>query len=73
MSLKANYVGRAKMDIILFFIYTAAGIWAANRTIYANKILFGPILAIYMRKAMVGIMLGWILIPVAIIKGVLSR
>ena len=61
------------METILVVIYIAAGIWAANRTVYANKILFGSIMNIWLRKFMVALVFGWALIPVAVIKMILLK
>ena len=62
------------MEIILLIAYAFAGIWAANRTIYANKtfIEFKPG-SVFVRKFAVGIFLGWALIPIAIIKTVFLK
>ena len=58
---------------ILFLVYIALGWWAANRTIYANKITFGTWNAIFLQKFMVAFFLGWLLIPIAIIKTLLEK
>lgn len=54
--------------IILFFIYMVLGYWAAGRTIYANKILIGSGNVIFIRRMIWGTLLGWILIPVTLVK-----
>lgn len=61
------------MSTILLVAYVALGYWAANRTIYANKVMIGSWGAIVGQKLTVGVLLGWILIPVAIIKLVMSK
>ncbi len=53
---------------IIVIVYVAAGWWAANRTIYANRALIGTMYAIMMQKFIVASLLGWILIPIALIK-----
>lgn len=58
---------------VLFIIYLILGYWAANRTIYANKIVFGTWSAIFMPKFWVGMFLGWLLIPIALIKTIFMR
>ena len=60
--------GDVIMRELLFLVYIIAGWWAANRTFYANKTLFGIIYAIWTQKFIVAMFLGWILIPIAIIK-----
>lgn len=59
--------------VILFFIYMAFGYWATGRTIYANKILIGTGNAIFIRRLIWGTLLGWILIPVALIRTFLGK
>lgn len=53
---------------ILLVIYIVLGWWAANRTVYANKVLFGSWNAIVLQKFAVALFLGWLLIPVAVIR-----
>ena len=53
---------------VLLLIYILAGWWAANRTIYANRVIVGQWNAIAIQKFIVALFLGWILIPVALIK-----
>ena len=55
--------------IIIMAIYMIAGYWAAGRTIYANKILIGTGSSIFMRRLIMGTLLGVVLIPWALIKG----
>lgn len=61
------------MKEILLLVYVVAGYWAATQTIYANKIMIGSWSAIFVQKALVGALLGWILIPIAIIKLAMGR
>lgn len=53
---------------ILLLIYFAAGYWATGHTIYANKVLIGTSSAIFRKKGLMALLLGWLLIPWAIIK-----
>lgn len=53
---------------VFVILYLALGYWATGRTIYANKILIGTEKGIFMQRMTMAILLGWILIPVAIIK-----
>lgn len=59
------------MPVII--IYMVLGYWATGKTIYANKIMLGTWNGIFMRKLCMGTILGWILIPWAIIKMFVSR
>lgn len=55
--------------MILFLLYLAAGYWAVNKTIYANKIVFySRWTDLFGRKIILAFLLGWILIPIAIFK-----
>ena len=54
--------------IIILAIYMAAGYWATGKTIYANRILIGAWNAIFLRRVIMGTLLGVVLIPWAIIK-----
>ena len=55
--------------IILLAVYMIAGYWATGRTIYANKIMFGTWSNIFLRRVIMGTLLGVVLIPWALIKG----
>ena len=59
--------------MVVLFIYLALSYWAVGKTIYANRILIGTSMAIFNKKMLVGMVLGWILIPVAILKLILGR
>lgn len=64
------------MDVIagiLMLAYVALGYWATGETIYANKIIFHEFGELFLRRLLFGIMFGIILIPIAIIKTLLSR
>lgn len=54
--------------MILVIIYMALGYWATGKTIYANSTLIGSWTAIFMRRVIMGTLLGWALIPVALFK-----
>ena len=52
----------------------ALGYWAVGETIYKNKILFSTQTGgIFIEKLVSALMLGWICIPVAIIKLIFFR
>lgn len=50
------------------FIYFILGYWSVGKTIYANKIRMGTYSNLFIERLGLGVVLGWILIPVAIIK-----
>ena len=69
-----TYKRREKMGGIIFFIiYLGAGSWAVDRTIYANKVIIGDMGTIWLKKLTLAFILGWILIPVAVIKSIISK
>ena len=51
----------------VMLVYMVLGYWATGRTIYKNKILIGTTNGIFLERVIMGTLLGWILIPVAII------
>lgn len=53
----------------LLIVYMIAGYWAAGKTIYANKRVFGTWSSIFVQRVIFGTLLGWILIPWALLKG----
>lgn len=54
-------------------LYTVLGYWAAEKTIWAGKLFFGSWSQIGFQKQITVIFLGWLLIPVAIIKVLCSH
>lgn len=68
-----NRNGGEKMSSILFIAYCVLAYWAANQTIYANRIFLGVGSKIFLEKFVTSFLLGIILIPIAIIKHFLSK
>ncbi|MGO5307389.1 hypothetical protein ACTQ1L_10755 [Agathobacter sp. LCP21S3_B2] len=56
------------MSMVFVFLYIILGYWATGKTIYANSILIGNVGDIFVKRCVIGAILGWILIPVALIK-----
>lgn len=54
-------------------IYIALGYWATGQTIYRNKILIGTAGNIFIQRVAIGMILGFILIPIAIISCILRN
>lgn len=54
--------------MILVILYIILGYWATGKTIYANSVLIGAWNDIFIKRCCMGAILGWILIPVALIK-----
>jgi hypothetical protein len=61
------------MDMLFFIVYGELGYWAVGKTIYANKIQFGSLKDIFLTRFCLGIILGWVLIPAAIIKSIFIK
>lgn len=59
------------MIIVIFYIIL--GYWATGKTIYENYILIGTWNGIFMKRMCMGAILGWILIPVAVIKMIVKN
>lgn len=58
---------------MLVLIYLALGYWAVGKTVYQNHILISNKPGgIFFQKLAVAFLLGWILIPIAIIKLIVS-
>ena len=56
------------MGAVIIIAYVVLGYWAAGQTVYANKIRIGTWNDLFLNRLFVGLILGWILIPVALIK-----
>lgn len=59
--------------MVFAIVYCVLAYWAAGKTIYANYVMFGSLNSIFLRKFTTGFILGFILIPVAIVKCLLER
>lgn len=59
--------------MILILLYAILGYWATGKTLYANKIVFYSKFGdLFIQRFAWGVILGWILIPWALIKLFLS-
>lgn len=52
---------------MVIIIYLVLGYWATGQTIYRNRILIGTNQGIFMERLISGAILGFILIPIAIV------
>lgn len=60
--------------VILFLIYLVIGYWAVNKVFYENKVvIYSDGFALFEKKLVYAVFLGWILIPIAIIKKIFQR
>lgn len=53
---------------MIAILYLVLAYWSVGYTIYANRILIGTGYGIFCKKMAIGLLIGWILIPVAILK-----
>lgn len=59
---------------ILVIIYCAAGYWAVNKVIYEGKVvIYSDGMQLFIKKMACALVLGWALIPIAIIKCLLGK
>lgn len=60
--------------MVILIIYLALGYWAVGQTIFKNRVFieykFG---AVFVQRVIYGCLLGWVLIPVAVIKLIAGR
>lgn len=54
-------------------IYMILGYWATGQTIYRDKILFGTANGIFLNRVIMGTILGFVLIPWAIIACIIRK
>lgn len=60
--------------MIILLLYAVVGYWATNKVIYEGKVVFySDGMQLFIKKLVYAIFLGWILIPIAIIKCLLGR
>lgn len=59
--------------VILVILYFVLGYWSTGKTIYRNYVLFGAPGDIFMKRLTMGVILGWILIPVALIMALFGK
>lgn len=58
---------------MLLILYWIVGYWAVGKTIYANKIIIGAWNEIIIQRIGLVLILGWILIPIALIKTLIGK
>lgn len=59
---------------MLAIIYLVLSYWAVGKVIYADKVVFySSWTAFFAKKMAIGLLIGWILIPIAILKIIFGR
>ncbi|SEW20376.1 hypothetical protein [[Clostridium] fimetarium] len=60
--------------MILLILYIILGFYCTKKTIYANKIVFYQNFGdLFLQRFIYGILFGWVLIPWALIKKIVTR
>lgn len=58
---------------VLAIIYCILGYWAVGVTVWSNWAMIGQYSGIVLKRFFIGILFGWILIPIALLKVFLGR
>ena len=59
---------------ILAVVYVIAGYWAVNKVFYENKVvIYSDGFNFFINKLGYALVLGWALIPIAILKSIFSK
>lgn len=58
---------------LLGIVYLILSYWAAGKTVFANSVRVGTFSALFLQQITVGFLLGFILIPLALIKTFLNK
>lgn len=61
------------LEAILILIYMAAGYWATGLVFFYNKVVIHKFGALFVFKVVIGLFLGFILIPIALILKLTGR
>ena len=73
MAVHLRKVGGKKMEMVVFIVYCVLSYWAVGQAIFANKIQIGSMKDVFLTRFVLGVLLGLILIPVAILKKLCSH
>lgn len=60
---------------ILLFMYVVIGMWALNKLYYSrvDMIVYGNYLNFILKKLIIAVFFGWLLIPIAIIVAIVEN
>lgn len=61
------------MQLIILVVYMIVGYWATGVVLYEGKVMLVNPWNFFMKRLVYGIFLGFILIPIAIIKRLLQK
>lgn len=61
------------VQLVAISIYTIIGYWAVNKVLYEDKIIiYSDGFALFEKKLVYALFLGWLFIPIAIIKSIIK-
>ena len=61
------------MGVILLILYGAAGYWAVGQVLYPNTVIVFNPGAFRRKKLFLGVLFGYVFIPIAIVKKILFK
>lgn len=61
------------MDELIVLLYIVLGYWSVGVTVYSGVTRVGTMYSLFMSRFILGLLLGWILIPIAILKVIVLR
>lgn len=61
------------MDMVFILVYAALGYWAAGVLFFENKIVVHTFGALFLKKLCLGMFLGIVIIPIAVLKRLIFR
>ena len=59
------------METIFVILYVLLSYWAIGQTLYVNYIRIGTVSGLFIKRFILGCLLGIILIPIAVIKKII--
>lgn len=61
------------METLFVIIYAILSYWAIGQTLYANYIRVGTLSNLFIIRLILGCLLGFVLIPIAVINKIIRR
>lgn len=61
------------MEIVIICLYVVLSYWAVGKTILSNKIRIGKLSDLFFTRLILGVVLGMVLIPAAVLKSIISK
>ena len=54
--------------MVVVILYLVLAYWAVGKVLYEDKILIGTAMGIFSKKMAIALLIGWLLIPIAMLK-----